>query len=170
VDSSLLIALLAATVSLLLLGVTVVLVVALVVVLWRARRNEARLHAREVVTPVPYERDLTLLPKAARAPSAVTAPASRVAAVAATPPSPQKDGGLLGFFDDESSAPGLDANRAGLFAPSGGGVPWPAEDVSEEGEATEIFSSHSAAADLAEFAFDEADEATGRFPKTNESR
>ena len=160
-DSSLLIALLAATLSLLLFGVTVVLVAGLVVVLWRARRNEARIQAREVVTPVPLERDPTLLP-----PSAPARPTSRAAA---TLPAPQQNGGLLGFFDDESSAPGLDAGRAGLFAPSGGGVPWP-EDVSEEGEATEIFSSHSAAADLAEFAFDEADEATGRFTKSGESR
>ena len=44
------------------------------------------------------------------------------------------------------------------------------DDPIYDSEATEIFSAHSAAAELAEFAFDEADEATGRFSKSGDSR
>lgn len=37
------------------------------------------------------------------------------------------------------------------------------DDEEDEGEATEIFSAHGAAGDLAEFAFDDDDQSTGRF-------
>lgn len=77
--------------------------------------------------------------------------------------------GLLGFFDDEafvsptaSSAPReVEGAKTELFQRGKMAIDWD-DDDSDEGEATEIFSAHGAAGDLAEFAFDD-DDHTGRF-------
>jgi hypothetical protein len=154
VDPTLLVAFVAALVSLLLVGATMVLAAGLVLVVWRSRRARAR--ARRVVEPRPPPELDSLAP--------ASDPVGAAAAAGGTAPA-APSGGLLGFFDDESSATGGD-KRGGLFPPRRG---W-AEDTGDEGEATEIFSAHGVAADLAEFALDEADESTGRFSKSGEPR
>jgi len=142
-EPTLVFAMLAATMSFLLFGATLLLLAMVGMFVWTARgRDRAALGG---VTPVPAERT--------ESPAETLAPANGA-------PAP---GALLGFFDDESSVPGL--GRAGLF----GSGPVDLDD-SEEGQATEIFSAHAASGDLAEFAMYEGDEATGRFSKGGEPR
>lgn len=145
-DATLALALFAAIVSAVLFGATVGILVVIGVLAVRARTRE-QLSGRDVATPVPLPD--TIVPSSA----APSAPASG--------PTPLGSGGLIGFFDDESSVGGLDGQHTELFQ-SKKTLDWGEEE--EEG-ATEIFSAHSAPQDLAEFAFDEGEEATGRFTK-----
>lgn len=144
-EPTLVLALLAATMSLLLLGATVFLLAMVGVVVWTARGRD-RAAVLRAITPVPLAR--------------VTSPDTLAPATGAPVGGPA----LLGFFDDESSVPGLGNGQAGLFEGRPG---W---DDSEEAQATEIFSAHAASGDLAEFALYEGDEATGRFSKGGEPR
>jgi hypothetical protein len=100
-------------------------------------------------------------------PRSTPAPAPRAEA-----PSLAGGSGLLGFFDDESfsAAPGapsapreVEGAKTELFQRGKMAIDWDDDDDSDEAEATEIFSAHGAAGDLAEFAFEDDDQSTGRF-------
>lgn len=144
-DTTLVVALLAGTMSLLLFGAALFLLAVVGMVVWTARGRD-RAAALRAITPVPVTR--------------TTSPDT----LAPTTGAPVGGPALLGFFDDESSVPGLGGGQPGLFQGRPG---W---DDSEEGQATEIFSAHAASGDLAEFALYEGDEATGRFSKGGEPR
>ncbi len=97
----------------------------------------------------------------AEEPVETIAPRGADAPVEALRPPPMA-GGLLGFFDDEVSS-AEDGTRTELFQRGKLAEYWDEEDEAHDGEATEIFSAHGAAGDLAEFAFDDNEESTGRF-------
>ncbi len=104
-------------------------------------------------------------------PKASRPPAPAPAAQSAQAPPLASSSGLLGFFDDEAfvspNASTAEPQRehegakTELFQRGKMAIDW--DDDSDEAEATEIFSAHGAAGDLAEFAFDDDDQNTGRF-------
>ncbi len=119
--------------------------------------------------PEPAPRPAARVETPPAAPRSVPPPAPRPTPRAEAPPR-GAGSGLLGFFDDEAFvAPGagsqpreVEAAKTELFQRGKMAIDWD-DDDSDEGEATEIFSAHGAAGDLAEFAFDDDDQGTGRF-------
>jgi predicted lipid-binding transport protein (Tim44 family) len=140
----------------------VLLLVGAAVVMMRSRSAPAAPPA-----PVPDRR-----PRAAPPPSAPppATPAARPApsaspSTAGSGGPPALGSGLLGFFDDEPSTQRtgeVEGAKTELFQRGKMAIDW--DDDEDEGEATEIFSAHGAAGDLAEFAFDDDEQSTGRFP------
>lgn len=146
----------------LLLGVVafgiVVLLVGAVLMMVRARRSASAPSEAAPLPPPPQ----TLPPEPPKRPAGSVPPASPPHQPAAPPPA--LGAGLIGFFDDEPSTARtgeVEGAKTELFQRGKMAIDW--DDDEDEGEATEIFSAHGAAGDLAEFAFDDDDASTGRF-------
>lgn len=157
------------------LGLSIVLVVLLLVVgvgivtllagaAWMTLANRT-----PADDPLPPPSPPQRRPAAPSAPPRAPAPAPRAAAAPprapAPAPPPSLEQGLLGFFDDvptvrtDTDEKEPESAKTELFQRGKMAIDW--EEDSDEGEATEIFSAHGAAGDLAEFAFDD-DEHTKR--------
>jgi hypothetical protein len=143
------------SVGLLLLGIGLVMLV---------MRGRAVAPAPPRAPPSPPQRVQQVV---ASVPPLASAPPPRPAPAPAHAPL-GSNSGLLGFFDDEPYvSPGqapreVESAKTELFQRGKMAIDWDEEE--DEGEATEIFSAHGAAGDLAEFAFDDDEQSTG-YPK-----
>lgn len=158
-EPTLIVAIVAVGLGLLLMVGCLGLVAIVLFMMMRRRRSAAvaprPAEARQPSAPLSTGERKLPKPPIAAAPSATPPPPPSV-----PPPPPPLggglgNGGLIGFFDDD--AHGNDAAKTELFQRGAAAFDFPDDDDDplEEGEATEIFSAHGAAGDLAEFAFDQ---------------
>ena len=146
------------------LGVVLLLLGVVVFLMRRRSAPPPSRTARPEPAPAPPPAPVSASPRPTPIPSKPPTPS--VPPDPSAPP-PALGGGLLGFFDDEvttRSTPAsgeVESAKTELFQRGKMAIDW--DDDEDEGEATEIFSAHGAAGDLAEFAFDDDEQSTGRF-------
>lgn len=149
-------------VGLLLLAAFLLLMALVLLVILRIsgrRRKRARGYRAPPSTVPPASEPATGVDTAAT----VTDPPPPATPTAPTAPALGHTGGLLGFFDDEvpsAPMPQDDGAKTELF--QRGAIPfdWDDDDEEDREGATEIFSSHGAAGDEAEFAYDPEDDSS----------